>query len=69
MVVQIYRLPVDMDPVMDIAQRHELRIIEDSAEQLGQVYSSGKSRTPRVLGSFGDVATFSFYLQAMLLTK
>jgi perosamine synthetase len=61
MAVHIYGLPVDMDPVMDIAQRHELRIIEDSAEQIGQVYSSGKLRTPRVIGSFGDVATFSFY--------
>jgi perosamine synthetase len=61
MAVHIYGLPVDMDPVMDIAQRHELRIIEDSAVQIGQVYSSGKSRTPRMIGSFGDVATFSFY--------
>ena len=61
MVVHIYGLPVDMDPVMDIAQRHGLRIIEDSAEQIGQVYRGGKSRTPRMIGSFGDVATFSFY--------
>lgn len=61
MVVHIYGLPVDMDPVMDIAQRHGLRIIEDSAEQIGQVYRAGKSRTPRMIGSFGDIATFSFY--------
>lgn len=61
MVVHIYGLPVDMDPVIDIAQRHGLRIIEDSAEQIGQVYKGGKSRTPRLIGSFGDIATFSFY--------
>src|SRR5580704_13617401 len=61
MVVHIYGLPVDMDPVMDIAQRHGLKVIEDSAEQIGQVYWGGKSRTPRVIGSFGDIATFSFY--------
>jgi perosamine synthetase len=61
MVVHIYGLPVDMDPVMDIAQRHGLRIIEDSAEQIGQVYKGGKSRTPRMIGSFGDIATLSFY--------
>ena len=60
MVVHIYGLPVDMDPVIDIAQRHELRIIEDCAEQIGQIYSSGKSRTSAI-GSFGDIATFSFY--------
>jgi perosamine synthetase len=61
MVVHIYGLPVDMDPVMDIAQRHGLKVIEDSAEQIGQVYWGGKSRTPRAIGSFGDIATFSFY--------
>ena len=61
MVVHIYGLPVDMDPLMDIAQRHGLKIIEDSAEQIGQVYRSTKSRIPRMIGSFGDIATFSFY--------
>jgi perosamine synthetase len=61
MVVHIYGLPVDMDPVMDIAQRHGLRIIEDSAEQIGQVYRSRKCTTSRMIGSFGDIATFSFY--------
>jgi perosamine synthetase len=60
MVVHIYGLPVDIDPVMDIARRHGLKVIEDSAEQIGQVYR-GNSGTPRMLGSFGDVATFSFY--------
>lgn len=61
MVVHIYGLPVHMDPVMDIAQRHGLKIIEDGAEQIGQVYRSTKSRAPRLIGSFGDIATFSFY--------
>ncbi len=61
MVVHIYGLPVDMDPVVKIAQRHGLKVIEDSAEQIGQVYRSGKSRIPRAIGSFGDIATFSFY--------
>src|ERR1700730_13933960 len=51
MVVHIYGLPVDMDPVMDIAQRHGLKIIEDSAEQIGQVYKD-KSGVPRPIGSF-----------------
>jgi perosamine synthetase len=60
MVVHIYGLPVDMDPVMDIARRHGLKIIEDSAEQIGQVYGT-QSRAPRSVGSFGDLATFSFY--------
>ena len=37
-VIHIYGLPVDMDPVMDFAHRHGLKIIEDSAEQIGQIY-------------------------------
>jgi perosamine synthetase len=55
MVVHIYGLPVDMDPVLDIARRHGLRIIEDAAEMHGQTYRD------KPCGSFGDISTFSFY--------
>lgn len=55
MVVHIYGLPVDMDPVLDIAQRHNLFVIEDAAEMHGQTYKG------RPCGSFGDISTFSFY--------
>ncbi len=60
MPVHIYGLPVDMDPVMEIAQRRVLRVIEDSAEQIGQTYRARAGEERRV-GSFGDVATLSFY--------
>ncbi len=55
MVVHIYGLPVDMDPVLDIAMRHGLKVIEDAAEMHGQTYKG------RPCGSFGDISTFSFY--------
>ena len=55
MVVHIYGLPVDMDPVLDIAKRHGLKIIEDAAEMHGQTYRG------KPCGSFGDISTFSFY--------
>ena len=55
MVVHIYGLPVDMDPVLDIAKRHGLKLIEDAAEAIGQTYRG------RPCGSFGDISTFSFY--------
>jgi perosamine synthetase len=55
MVVHIYGLPVDMNPVLDIARQHGLRIIEDAAEMHGQTYNG------RPCGSFGDISTFSFY--------
>jgi perosamine synthetase len=55
MVVHTYGLPVDMAPVLDIARRHGLRIIEDAAEMHGQTYRG------RPCGSFGDLSVFSFY--------
>ncbi|MDD2365645.1 MAG: DegT/DnrJ/EryC1/StrS family aminotransferase [Desulfuromonadaceae bacterium] len=55
MVVHIYGLPVDMDPVLELAERYGLKIIEDAAEMHGQTYRG------RPCGSFGDVSTFSFY--------
>jgi perosamine synthetase len=55
MPVHIYGLPVDMDPVLDIARRHQLFVIEDAAEQHGQTYKG----VP--VGSLGDIATVSFY--------
>lgn len=55
MIVHIYGLPVDVDPVLDIARRHGLRVIEDAAEMHGQTYRG------RPCGSFGNISTFSFY--------
>ena len=55
MVVHIYGLPVDMDPVLELAARYNLRIIEDAAELIGQNYRG------KPCGSFGDISTFSFY--------
>ena len=55
MVVHIYGLPVDMDPVLELAERYGLQIIEDAAEMHGQTYRG------RPCGSFGALSTFSFY--------
>lgn len=55
MIVHIYGLPVDIDPVLDIAKRYGLKIIEDAAEMHGQTYKG------QPCGSFGDISTFSFY--------
>jgi perosamine synthetase len=55
MVVHIYGLPVDMDPVLDVAKRYGLKVIEDAAEMHGQTYKG------QPCGSFGDISTFSFY--------
>jgi perosamine synthetase len=55
MVVHIYGLPVDLDPVMALAEKYRLSVIEDAAEMHGQTYKG------HPCGSFGDISTFSFY--------
>ena len=55
MVVHIFGLPVDMDPVLELAARYGLKLIEDAAEMQGQDYRG------HPCGSFGDLSTFSFY--------
>lgn len=55
MVVHIYGLPVDMDPILALAARHGLKIVEDAAEMHGQTYKA------KPCGSFGDLSVFSFY--------
>lgn len=55
MVVHIYGLPVDMDPILELADKYDLKVIEDAAEMHGQTYKNKQA------GSFGDISTFSFY--------
>jgi perosamine synthetase len=54
-VVHIYGLPVDMDPVLALCKKYNLKLIEDAAEVHGQAYKGRKC------GTFGDISTFSFY--------
>jgi perosamine synthetase len=53
--VHLYGHPCDMDPIMDIAHKHNLFVVEDAAEAVGALYKG------RRVGSIGDAATFSFY--------
>jgi perosamine synthetase len=62
MVVHTYGLPVDMDPILNIAKKHKLRIIEDAAEAHGLLYKN------RPCGSFGDISIFSFYANKHVTT-
>jgi perosamine synthetase len=62
MVVHIYGLPVDMDPIVALAEEHGLKIIEDAAEMHGQTYKG------RPCGSFGIISTFSFYPNKVITT-
>jgi dTDP-4-amino-4,6-dideoxygalactose transaminase len=53
--VHLYGQPADMDPIMAVARKHGLRVIEDCAQSHGALYKGRKT------GTFGDVACFSFY--------
>jgi perosamine synthetase len=55
MVVHLYGLPVEMDKVLELAGKYNLKVVEDAAEMHGQVYRG------KPCGSFGDISTFSFY--------
>ena len=62
MAVHIYGLPVDMDPLLEIAARHGLPLIEDAAESHGLMYKE------KIAGSMGLVSTFSFYANKNITT-
>ena len=55
MPVHFAGLPVDLDPLYEVAKRHGLRVIEDAAHAIGTEYKG------RRIGSFGDVQVFSFH--------
>jgi len=55
LVVHLYGKMCDMDPILQLADQHDLKIIEDCAQAHGAIYKGQKA------GSFGNFGAFSFY--------
>ena len=60
--VHVFGRPADMDAVLEIAQRHSLRVIEDSCEALGARWRG------RAIGTLGDAGAFAFYPNKQMTT-
>jgi perosamine synthetase len=60
--VHLYGHPVDLDPLLELARAHGLRVVEDAAEAHGARYKG------RRVGALGDVGAFSFYGNKIITT-
>ncbi len=60
--VHILGHPVNMDPIMDLARKFELKVIEDATESLGALYKD------QAVGHIGDIACFSFNGNKLITT-
>lgn len=55
LLVHLYGLPAEVDKILELAKKYNLKVIEDAAEMHGQTYKG------KPCGSFGDASIFSFY--------
>jgi len=61
-ITHIYGFPVDMKKILQVAKKKKIKILEDSAEMIGQTYFK------KNCGTFGDLSTFSFYANKHITT-
>jgi perosamine synthetase len=62
MAVHMYGHPCNLDPILALAKRHNLKVVEDASQVHGALYKK------KVCGSIGHISTFSFYANKILTT-
>ncbi len=60
--VHVFGQPADMDPILEVARRHGIAVIEDACEALGATYKG------RQAGTLGDAGVFAFYPNKQITT-
>lgn len=60
--VHMYGHPCDLDPILNLARRYKLKVIEDASQVHGATYKG------KMCGSIGDISTFSFYANKIITT-
>ncbi len=63
LVVHLYGLSADMDPIVELCKKHNVTLIEDAAESLGTTYKG------KYTGTFGDYGIFSFNGNKIITTS
>jgi dTDP-4-amino-4,6-dideoxygalactose transaminase len=58
--VHLFGLPADMEPILALAQKHQLAVIEDNAQAIGAEYRFSSGKVVKT-GVIGDIGTTSFY--------
>jgi dTDP-4-amino-4,6-dideoxygalactose transaminase len=59
--VHLYGQPADMDPILELARKYRLKVIEDACQAHLAEYASAREKTWHPVGSLGDIGAFSFY--------
>ncbi|NIQ37174.1 MAG: transcriptional regulator [Proteobacteria bacterium] len=59
--VHLFGQCADMDPILELCRRHDLRVIEDAAQAIGSSYRPVSDRPPRSAGTMGETGCLSFY--------
>lgn len=66
-VVHVFGNMTDMEKIMDIAQKYNLKVLEDSTEALGTYYISGRYKG-KFAGTIGDIGVYSFNANKIITT-